>query len=227
MSKKIYAMLLPLLAVVAFASISGGAQAAEFHWYLCKHETSSTHKFSDSECQNEVANTGAYELVRLPFTSAKTLVDTFGTLTLKTNAGITVTCNVIDAGNIWNVSEATSGKDEIVEFVNFGCKTEVGTCATPEIKAKGLPWAAELAAGPVDKIKGIKVTLVCGGAEAGTVEGELKPTIANPTPTESLLATFSAATGTLTGAGGLSAEVIGSDRIVGFAHGEEIFVKAP
>ena len=226
MSKKLYAALLPVLAVVAFASMSTAAQAVEFHWYACEEVTAGTGTFSNNACT--VAGGGKeFEIKQLPFTSAKKEVDTFGTLTVAVAGLATIECKVIDAGNIWNEVLAAPGKDEITEFVNFGCKLIAGgPCATPKIVAKELPWLTELAAGPVDKIKGIKVTLFCGGAEAITLEGELKPTITNPTVRDPMIATFTAATGELT-SGATKATVTGHDRIVGFAHGENIFVKMP
>ena len=120
MSKKLYAAFVPLLAVVAFAAMPATSQAA-FHWYTCKHEATATHKFSDSECQKAVVNTGNWEWQRLPFTSAKTQIITFGKFTMTMSNGIVLVCKVIEAGNIWNVTEATVGQDNIEVFVNYEC----------------------------------------------------------------------------------------------------------
>jgi hypothetical protein len=229
MSKKLYAMLLPILAVAAFASMTGAAQAAEFHWYKCEKAAGAGTKFNNEGCTATGA-TNEFEFVRLPFTSAKTMVDTFGTLTLVGSNGLSVKCSVIDAGNIWNVTELTPGKDEITQFVNFNCTSNSeALCKKPTIEAKGLPWTTELGGGPIDTIKGIKVTLQCEGLEPITFEGELKPKLIPPTISDPLIAEFVTASGTLTGpaGSGLTATVTGQDRIVGFAHGENITVKAP
>jgi hypothetical protein len=203
MSKKLYAAFVPLLAVVAFAAVPATSQAAEFHWY----------------------SNG----VRLPFTSAKTQVITWGKLTLTASNGLVITCKKVDAGNVWNVSEATAGKDNTEVFVNYECKSEPeATCAPLGVKteAKGLPWATELAAGPVDKIKGIEITVTCNGTPV-TFTGELSPKVVNGTSAEKpSYDEFTTGTGTLT-APGLTATVVGKDKILGFENQELITVKAP
>ena len=225
MSKRFYAAFVPLLAVAAFAVVPATSQAAEFHWYKCQHEATATHNFSDSECQKEVAKTGSWEWTRLPFTSAKTQVITFGKLTLTASNGIVITCKKVDAGNIWNVTEPTAGQDNVEVFVNYECKSE--QCATVSVTAKNLPWTSELAAGPVDKIKGIEVTVNCAGTEL-TFKGELSPKIVNSTETEPLFEEFTATTGELEEpVMKLKAKVEGRDRALGFEHGEDLRVKAP
>ena len=225
MSKRFYAAFVPLLAVVAFAAMPATSQAAESHWYTCKHEATATHKFSDSECQKEVANTGSWEWKRLPFTSAKTQVITFGKLTLTWSNGIVLTCKVIEAGNIWNGTEATAGQDNIEAFVFYECKSE--QCATVSFTSKNLPWSTELAAGPVDKIKGIELTINCAGTEL-TLKGELSPKVVNSTETEPTFEEFTAATGELEEpVEKLKLKVEGRDRMLGFEHGEDIRVKKP
>jgi hypothetical protein len=224
MSKRFYAAFVPLLAVVAFAAMPATSQAA-FHWYTCKHEATATHKFSDSECQKEVANTGNWEWVRLPFNSAKTQVITFGKLTLKSSNGIEITCKKVDAGNIWNVTEPTVGQDNVEVFVNYECTSP--QCATVSVTARGLPWTSELAAGPVDKVKGVEVTVNCAGTEL-TFKGELSPKVVNSTETEPLFEEFTTATGELEEpTAKLKATVVGRDRALGFEHGEDIRVKNP
>jgi hypothetical protein len=204
MSKKLYGALLPLFAVAAFVIVPAAAQA-EFHWYV--------------------------NGTRLPFTSAKTQVITGGTLTLTANNGITVKCGVLDSGNIWNVSLATSGKDEINAFINYECESiPTTTCPTVSIAAKGLPWPTELAAGPVDKIgtvaKPIEVTVNCSGTLL-TFAGTLSPKIINATATEPAFAEFTAATGELENAEKtVKAKVTGKDRLAGF-NGEAITVLNP
>ena len=232
MSRKIYAMLLPVIAVAAMAISAGTAQAA-FHWYKCE-KVGAAGTFNNNACTAS-GTVNEFGLVRLPFTSAKTMVDTFGTLDLVANNKIEVTCHVIDAGNIWNVNLATVGMDEITEFVNFMCSSNSEMCKNPKIVAKGLPWPTELgenvAKEPIDTIgtaaKPIEVTLTCEGGEPATFKGELKPKLINPTVSDPLIAKFEAGSGTLIGPGTLTATVSGEDRIVGFAHGENIFVKNP
>ena len=224
MSKRFYAVFLPLLAVAAFAAMPATSQAA-FHWYTCKHEATATHKFSDSECQKAVVNTGNWEWQRLPFTSAKTQVITFGKLTLTASNGIVITCKVLDAGNIWNVTEPTIGQDNIELFVFYECTS--AQCATISFTAKSLPWSTELAAGPVDKIKGMEFTLNCAGTEL-TLKGELSPKVVNSTETEPTFEEFTAATGELEEpVEKLKLKVEGRDRMLGFEHGEDIRVKNP
>jgi hypothetical protein len=224
MSKRFYAAFVPLLAVVAFAAMPATSQAA-FHWYTCKHEATATHKFSDSECQKAVANTGNWEWVRLPFTSQKAQVITFGKLTLTWSDGIVITCKVLDAGNIWNGTEATIGHDNIEVFVNYECTS--AQCATVTFTAKSVPWSSELAAGPVDKIKGMEVTVNCAGTEL-TFKGELSPKVVNSTETEPTFEEFTAATGELEEPTlGLKLKVEGKARILGFEHGEDIQVRNP
>jgi hypothetical protein len=229
MSKKLYALLLPVIAVAALAIGAGSAQAA-FHWYSCVKNAGAGTKFNNEGCTATGA-TNEFEMKRLPFNEKETTpVDTFGTLTLVGSNGLQVKCSVIDAGNIWNVTELTQGKDEITQFVNFNCTSNSETCKAPTIEAKDLPWPTELGAGPIDTIgtvaKPIEVTLKCG-TESFTFKGELKPKVINPTVSDPMIVEFVAASGTLTGPGTLTATVTGQDRVVGFAHGENIFVKEP
>jgi hypothetical protein len=229
MSKRFYAAFVPLLAVVAFVAMPATSQAA-FHWYKCQHEATATHKFSDSECQKAVVNTGNWEWVRLPFTSAKTQVITFGKLTLTVPAiGITITCKVLDAGNIWNVTEPTVGRDNIEVYVNYECSS--AQCATLSITAQDLPWETELAAGPIDKIgtvaKPIEITFNCAGTVL-TYKGQLSPKVVNSTETEPTFEEFTAETGELEEPTmKLKMKVEGKDRILGFEHGEDIQVRNP
>jgi hypothetical protein len=228
MSKRFYAVFVPLLAVAAFALVPATSQAA-FHWYICKHEATATHKFSDSECQKAVVNTGNWEWTRLPFNSAKTQIITFGKLTLTWSSGIVITCKVLDAGNIWDVTEPTGGRDNIEVYVNYECTS--AQCATVSITAQDLPWETELAAGPIDNIgtvaKPIEITFNCAGTVL-TFKGQLSPKVVNSTETEPTFAEFTAATGELEEpAMKLKMKVEGKDRILGFEHGEDIQVRNP
>jgi hypothetical protein len=228
MKRKMYALLLPILAV-AMMGISVGTAQAAFHWYSCVKNAGAGTKFNNEGCTATGA-TNEFEQ-KLLGENPKTMVDTFGTLTLVGNNGLSVTCKVIDAGNIWNPAGEGAGKDEITAFVNFECvASPAAACKEPTIEAKGLPWPTELGAGPIDTIgtvaKPIEVTLKCG-AESFTFKGELKPKVINPTVSDPMIVEFVATSGTLTGPGTLTATVSGQDRLVGFAHGENIFVKNP
>jgi hypothetical protein len=222
MSKKLYAALLPVLAVVAFASMTGAAQAAP-HWYVCEKLATETGKFTDPDC--EAAGKGFYELKRLPFTSAKTQVVTWGRLTLTASNGVVYKCKVIDAGNIWNVALASAGRDNIEVFQNYEC-TSAQCEKGPTITSLGLPWETELLAGPPirDSIKGIRIVIKC---EKPALEleftGELTPEIVNGSPT---VAKFGVGSGSLK-SGTLTGEVTGTDRIVGFENAENIDVFNP
>jgi hypothetical protein len=222
MSRKLYAAFVPLLAVIAFAVLPATSQAA-FHWYKCEHFAAATHNRLDNQC-TEATAAGHFELKQLPFTSAKTQVITYGTLTLKSS--ITVTCKVIDAGNIWNTTLAEPGKDNVEVFVNYECTSPACTSGVT-ITSSGLPWPTELAAGPTDKIKGVEVTVDCVGVATLVFTGELAPKFVNTTSaaTPSFLE-FTAATGTLK-SGTLTGEVIGNDRIHGFENVEGIMVANP
>jgi hypothetical protein len=222
MSRKIYGALLPVLAIAAFALAPAVAQAAP-KWEICKHESTATHKFSDSECQKEVANTGNWEWVVIPNgTANKVRVVTFtpATLALKLASGAEVKCFVIDAGKIWN--EASGGFDEITAFTNYECESVPATaCPTPTITAEKLPWKTKLATGPIDEIEGIQVQLFCSGVASGTFTGTLKPKVVNSTETHPLFTEFTSATGDLENAAKEKAEVLGDDNILTLA-GEDV-----
>ena len=197
-----------------------------------KHESAATHKFSYSERQKEVANTGNWEWVKPANGEAnKVQIITFGKLTLTASNGLVIVCKAIDAGNIWN--EAATGKDNIEAFVNYECVSEpVASCAPGGVTvtstaSTATPWATELTevgGKPFDKIKGINITVTCNGTPV-VFEGELTPEIVNGTETEPTFAKFVAGSGTLTSPSGLTGTVSGSDRLLGFEHGEDIRVK--
>lgn len=202
MSKKLYVALLPVLAVVAFALMGAAAQAAPF-WEICEKHAGAGTKFTDSACEVSSA-TGTFEWVLVGPEASKRRVVTFGELSLTSAAGLKITCQVQDRGFVWNPTEGV-GKDEITAFENYECKAvPAAGCESPEIRAKGLPWKTELATGPVDHIKGIKVTVVCKGTEVTTFEGELSPKVENSATV------FTAATGELSN-GTEKAKVEGTD----------------
>jgi hypothetical protein len=233
MSKKIYGALVPILAVVAFASISGVAQAAP-HWYVCKHEAAKTHKWTDSSCSVENAKTeGEYERVRLPFNEEKTRVKTFGKLTLEASNGATITCFVDDHGKIWNTILANPGLDEIQVFENYECTSnfcEEGLAST----AEGLPWPTELVAGPPirDKIgsaaKPVKIRLTCTKPATNLLfEGTLEPEFVNGTQANggTSFTSFSKTAGLKSGT--ITATVTGRDYVIGVENAEQILVFNP
>lgn len=222
MSRKLYALLLPVLAFAALAMTAGAAQAA-VKWELCLHEHGgSATKYSDSECQNELT-TGKWEWVPIPNgESNKKQIIIFGRLTFTST--ITFTCKVLAGGNIWNL--AAGGIDNIETFINYECSS--ASCTTLTTTAKGFNWPTETIAGPADKIgtaaKPIEILIDCNGTEE-LFKGELSPKLVNPTTTEPLKAEFTAATGELEGPGGAKAKVEGNTRLLGWEHGEQIKVK--
>jgi len=228
------AALLPVLAVVAFASLGGVAQAAP-HWYKCEHFTTKTHKFTDSSCSVTNAKTeGEYELTRLPFEKegklTKLRVKTFGVLTL-TDGTIIVICFVDDHGKIWNKALAEPGFDEIQVFENYEC--ESSACSgTISIAAEKLPWLTELIAGPPikDKITGIQIKLSCSSpAFSETFTGTLEPEWVNGTQANggTSYTEFVAASGKLKGAVSGEATVSGKDYVIGVEHAEQIKIENP
>jgi hypothetical protein len=221
MSRKIYAMLLPVLAIAAMAMTAGAAQAANPHWLPCKNEGAS-HKFVDSECLLKTG--GNFEKKALTNGEAnKIQVVSFGKLTFTASNGVTFTCKVLDAGNIWNLE--AGGRDNIEVFFNYECSSSV--CTTLTTEAKNLSWPTELLAGPVDKIgsatKEIEITVTCNGTPA-TFHGILEPKLANPTEKHPLQAEFTSTTGELVD-GTVKAKVEGFDNLVGFTADESIFVE--
>ncbi|MGH2853056.1 MAG: hypothetical protein ACRDLF_02545 [Solirubrobacteraceae bacterium] len=210
MSKKFYGLLLPALAILAFASMGGAAQAAKFE--ICTNAAGHVGKFETHACKLPEVTGGTFGWLVIGET--KQAVVTHGTLTLHA-LGITITCTVKDAGVIWNNS-AGEGRDEITVFTNEKCKASNEEappkgCPTPTIEALGLPWQTALVAGtPIrDKIAGIQVELACAGSAVGVFEGSLTPEIVNGSPTE---AVFGAGSGELEEPiAKLKATVTGSD----------------
>jgi len=227
MSKKLYAAFVPLLAVVAFALAPAAAQA-EPHWYKCEHLGGATHKFKDSSC-SEATTTGEYELTRLPFTSVKTRVKTFGVLTL-TDSTLVIKCFVDDHGKVWNTALTSPGLDEVQVFENYECEST--SCPSPNVvtvAAEKLPWASELV-GTKDKISGIQIKASCSsGAFSETFSGTLEPNVVNGKQSNggTTFTEYSAASGKLKGAVTGEATVSGKDYIIGVENAEEIDVVNP
>jgi hypothetical protein len=199
--KKMYAVLLPVLAIAAMAIAASAAQAAIPHWY----------------------SNG----VRLAFPETKE-VSTFGKLSLSNASTGSVTCNVLDEGTITNTSLTTAGTDSISVFINSKCKSSPTACPGITITAEKLPWATELTEPSPgvfrDKIKGIQVKLVCPGVVEGTFTGELSPKFVNGTTVSAI--EFDGESGSLTSGIG-SGTVTGRDNVAGTEKGEVITVKGP
>jgi hypothetical protein len=233
MKRKLFALLLPVVAVVAFASMTGAAQAAP-HWYICKHEAAATHEWSDSACSVASAKKGEYERVRLPFNEAeKTAVTTFGVLTLE-SGGATATCSVSDRGKVWNTLLANPGLDEITAFENYECTSNFCTAGL-SVTTAGVPWPTELIAGPPikDKIgtagKPVKVTLACTTPATNDLfEGTLEPEWVNGTQANggTSFVNFAKTPGLKT-SGGVTATVSGKDYTIGTVNAEQILVLNP
>jgi hypothetical protein len=209
MYKKLYGLLLPVLAVAAFGSIAGAAQAAP-HWY----------------------SNGT----RIPFRNTpKAQVITWGTLTLANATLGTITCKVSDAGNIWNPAGEGNGLDEIVLFQNYECSVVPSTAceAGLAVTASGLPWATELfvdAKGVIrDRVKGVKVTVTCTKPVVSLLfEGELTPKWVNGTSAaKPSFIEFDAESGHLTNGTVGEGKVGGKDKVLGFEEQELITVANP
>jgi hypothetical protein len=210
MSRKMYALLLPVLAIAAMAMTAGAAQAAP-HWFVC--EKGGTEKFETNQCaKKSAAGTFSWKLAGTAHVKVKT-----HTTALTLHAlGITITCEVKDSGAIWNPAGGGAGEDEITVFTNENCvSSEPAVCSTPTIKPLGLPWKTLLlTVTPIrDEIKGVKVEVLCSGSSAGVFEGNLTPKIVNGSPT---VAEFGTGSGELEEATRhLKATVTGSDAIEG------------
>jgi hypothetical protein len=226
MSKKLYAALLPLFAVAAFAVMPAVAQAAP-HWYKC--EAKAGGGFHDPDC-TETGGTKNFELTRLPFTSAQTQISSYGILPLTSAIG-ELRCKNLDAGNIWNETLALPGKDEITVYVLYECTSP--TCKKGlEVTAEGLPWPTELVevAGVIrDKIgtaaKPVKIRVKCAEPVLNTVfEGELTPKWVNNSPS---YVEFGEGSGHLTSSEVGEGKVTGKEFISGTEKAENILVKNP
>jgi hypothetical protein len=217
MSKKLYAALLPLFAVAAFAVMPAVAQA-QFHWY------------SNGKI--------------IPQNKPVTVTTHSGPLGLDFTAlGVTITCVVKDKGTVTNPTGGGAGKDSIESFENTNCEPSVPPCKTGEtveLNPGKLPWKSVLVLGPKDQIEGIELKLECNKAGVKTVldtfTGTLTPAMVNGT-TGSLkgceagtdtVADFDAAgTGFLLDSLGNKGVPSGKDCIWGPAGDEVITVKNP
>jgi hypothetical protein len=220
--------LAPLLAVAAFAIAPAVAQA-EPHWYSCHEVAAGTGKYTDPDCTNKVK--GNFELTRLPFTSAKTQVISWGKLTIHNAVLGEFTCKVIDAGNVWNVALASHGLEEVEVFTLYEC-TSAGCKQGLEVTSEGLPWPTELivVAGVIrvkigTAAKPIKSRLKCAEPVVNLLfEGQLTPRWVNNSPS---FAEFGEGSGELTNPEIGALTVTGKDKILGFENQEEIQVFNP
>jgi hypothetical protein len=238
MSKKFYAAFVPLLAAVAFAAVPATSQAAA-HFFICKHEAAPTHEYTDSACSVKKTGTGEYERMELPFevggVLTKVRVTTFGVLTLHNATAGEIKCFVADHGKIWNVNEATVGKDEVQVFENYECESIGAVCkAGLEVSSEGLIWPTELVTGPPIRVKigsaakPIKIRVKCTNPVLNALfEGELTPKFVNGTQANGgvSFAEFDtpgsgALNSTAIGAG----NVTGKDYIIGTENAENILV---
>lgn len=230
MTKKILISLAPLLVVAAFAITATAAQA-EPHWYRC--EAKAAGGFHDPDC-TETAGTKLFAQTRLPFTSEKFPIATYGILVLHNATLGTVTCHVVDEGNIWNTTLAAAGKDEITLFTNSSCVSAPEPCPAITVTGlrKGSPisetnaWPTHLIPGPPirDVIEEIEVKLVCPGVIETTFTGTLMPKIVNGSPS---FAEFEAESGHLTSTLVGEAKVTGKDFVAEQATGDNIDVLNP
>jgi hypothetical protein len=187
MTKKILISLAPLLVVAAFAITATAAQA-EPHWYRC--EAKAAGGFHDPDC-TETAGTKLFAQTRLPFTSEKFPIATYGILDLSNTTLGTITCHVVDEGNIWNTTLAAAGKDEVTLFINSSC---VSSPSCPGITVTGLrkgsplsetnAWPTHLIPGPPirDAIEEIEIKVVCPGVVETVFAGTLTPKVVNGSP---------------------------------------------
>lgn len=230
MSRKLYAAFVPLLAVIAFAVMPAIAQA-EPHWYKCEAKAGGT--YHDPDC-TETAGTKLFAQTRLPFTSEKLPIATYGILVLHNATLGTVTCHVVDEGNIWNTTLAAAGKDEITLFTNSSCVASPTACPGITITAlrKGSPlsetnaWPTHLIPGPPirDVIEEIEIKVVCPGVIETTFTGTLMPKIVNGSPS---FAEFDAESGHLTSSLVGEAKVTGKDFLAEQETGDNIDVVNP
>lgn len=216
MSKKLYGLLLPVLAILAFASMSAAAQAAP-QWVVCHKPGGKTWMFTSlATCRAgkpKVTN-GEWERINISGSAHKLKVKTKGTLTLKTANGIEITCTVKDKGSIWN--EGGVGKDEITEFTNTSCTSpQCTTTATITAVAASFPWLTELFEGAFaevrDSITGAQIEANCNGTKLVFNKGTLMPEINTTTGT----AMFGENSGSLETEAGLTATVAGNDEVEG------------
>jgi len=233
-----YALLLPVLAVVAMAMSAAAAQAQP-HWYSCEKVGEGKGKFENAVCTKE-GGKKEFEWVRIKVGTKEKPFDvqvtTTGVLILHA-LGREIECKVNDKGSIWNPAGGGAGEDEITAFTTSGCKLKSGaaicTVATElEVVPVNLPWYSRLLAGPpirdevyaetTGKPEGIKVAIRCKGAEVDTpFTGILTPEIGVN------VATFGAGSGELEDTAKNKATVTGNDSIEGPAGDEGITAKNP
>jgi len=134
MSKKLYALFVPLLAVVALVAVPAAAQAAP-QWFLCKKVAAGTGKFTTISCGTEKAASN-FEKVLVGNLSSAVLVTSKNVAgvnaVLKTATGSITCTTVTDESFIWN----RGGRGRDINEVEFSGCTAAGalagcTVATP------------------------------------------------------------------------------------------------
>ena len=158
MNKKL-TLLVPLLAVAAFAAVPAAAQAVP-HWYKKGVAVGS---------------------VPIP-------VATAGALTLEA-LGNTIKCKVADTEEIWNPASGGPGQDLMTAFTLTKCVNKTVSPVCPkgavEVLANGLPWPSHLISVPGgkeirDEIQKVRIQLKCiPGAVTDEFEGTLTPEVGN------------------------------------------------
>lgn len=224
MSKKLYGLLLPVLAVAALAATTSAAQAQPRFFYCMKPGGNTWRFTSEATCiagTPEVTN-GTWER-SFPLPAKPLKVKTHGTVTFHA-LGNEIECQVKDKGTIWD--ESGVGHDEISEFKNENCVLVSGTCVNPELAASNLNWHSELeepAAGEIrDAITGTTITVICNKTAVDQFnKGTLTPLMVNGSPT---VGEFDAGSGELEDSSGNKATVTGSDAVEG-ESGEAIAVE--
>jgi hypothetical protein len=190
MSKKLYAAILPLLAVAASVTMPAVAQAAP-HWYTC--DSSASGKFSEAFC-NKAASPGSFEWTRLSEgASAKVYIG--GTLAIS-ELGDMTTCAVKGKEQIENPVGGGSGVATITEWVFSGCESasECGSVnfavlhagkklsATNGIPAKLIEVEENAKKITKYEISGMEMEVRCEGAFVSLAnKGALTPTIGSST----------------------------------------------
>jgi hypothetical protein len=209
MSSKLYAAMVPLLAVAAFVALPMTAQAAS-HWYRCHEVAAGTGKYQDAGCTKKA--TGNFELTRLPFETETATISVAGRLTFLSATWDGLVCSVTGDGKIWNTNVAVAGKGEVQGFEFYECNMpscKKGLAATSE----GLPWSTELLSGPPirSKLTGVKIRIKCEEPTFNVLfTGELKPEWVNGNPSlvefDSESGSLASSDGALTFAGHIAVE---------------------
>ena len=156
---KLYAAVLPLLAMAAFAVAPALAQA-EPYW-------TSNGKII-KEAQVETATTS-------------------GSLTVHFGSKAVI-CKATDEETIENPTGGGPGTDKVKTFLLTDCKGKLTPCLPTEkltLIAAGLNWPSELLPTPIrDEISGMEIEVKCNGTTIATYTGELTPAVTSTSSLE-------------------------------------------